>query len=57
MNNPRIKYFEQEDVLHLVITEEPENQKRGTQSKHYRRTERQERDDRSRDSPRQLLLA
>jgi len=24
MNNPRIKYFEQEDVLHLVITEEPE---------------------------------
>jgi uncharacterized protein YuzE len=24
MTNPRIKYFEQEDVLHLVITEEPE---------------------------------
>ena len=24
MNSPRIKYFEQEDVLHLVITEEPE---------------------------------
>jgi len=25
MNNPRIKYFEQEDVLHLVITDEPES--------------------------------
>jgi uncharacterized protein YuzE len=24
MNNLRIKYFEQEDVLHLVITDEPE---------------------------------
>jgi hypothetical protein len=24
MNNPRIKYFEQEDVLYLVITDEPE---------------------------------
>jgi uncharacterized protein YuzE len=24
MNNPRIKYFQQEDVLHLVITDEPE---------------------------------
>lgn len=25
MNNPRIKYFEQEHVLHLVITDEPES--------------------------------
>ena len=24
MTNPRIKYFEQEDVLHLVISDEPE---------------------------------
>jgi hypothetical protein len=24
MNKTRIRYFEQEDVLHLVITEEPE---------------------------------
>ncbi len=25
MNKTRIRYFEQEDVLHLVITEEPES--------------------------------
>jgi len=25
MSNPRIRYFEQEDVLHLTITEEPES--------------------------------
>lgn len=25
MSNPRIRYFEQEDVLHLVITDEPES--------------------------------
>ena len=25
MNNPRFKYFEHEDVLHLVITDEPES--------------------------------
>jgi uncharacterized protein YuzE len=25
LNNPRIKYFEQEDVLHLAIAEEPES--------------------------------
>jgi len=25
MNNPRIKYFEREDILHLVITDEPED--------------------------------
>ncbi len=25
MSNPRLRYFEQEDVLHLVITEEPES--------------------------------
>jgi len=25
MNKPRIRYFEQEDVLHLVLAEEPEN--------------------------------
>ncbi len=25
MGNPRIRYFEQEDVLHLVITDEPES--------------------------------
>ena len=25
MNTPRIRYFKQEDVLHLVITDEPEN--------------------------------
>jgi uncharacterized protein YuzE len=24
MNNPRIKYFEKEDILHLVITDEHE---------------------------------
>jgi uncharacterized protein YuzE len=25
MNSPSIRYFEQEDVLHLVITDEPES--------------------------------
>ncbi len=25
MNKTRIRYFEQEDVLHLIITEEPES--------------------------------
>jgi uncharacterized protein YuzE len=25
MNNARIRYFEEEDVLHLVITDEPES--------------------------------
>ena len=25
MSNPRIRYFEQEDVLYLVITDEPES--------------------------------
>ena len=25
MNKPRIRYFEEEDVLHLVITDEPES--------------------------------
>jgi uncharacterized protein YuzE len=24
-NSPRIRYFEQEDVLHVVITDEPES--------------------------------
>lgn len=26
MNKPRMMYFEQEDVLHLVISEEPESE-------------------------------
>jgi uncharacterized protein YuzE len=25
MNKPRLRYFEQEDVLHLIISEEPES--------------------------------
>ena len=25
MSNPRIRYFEQEDMIHLVITDEPED--------------------------------
>ena len=25
MSNPRIRYFEQEDMIHLVITDEPES--------------------------------
>jgi uncharacterized protein YuzE len=29
MNKARIRYFEQEDVLHLVITDEPESRSIG----------------------------
>ena len=42
MNKPRIRYFEKEDVIHLLISAEPEsrNDRRGKATRRSRRSRR-----------------